>query len=104
MQPHIIKDPPPNFTVPFTNLSLRPSPAFFHTHFLPSDPKRLILVSSDHTTFFQSSRVQSWWAMAKSNLSLICFLVRRGLFLFTTAIIPIFSIHFELFEHIKPCC
>ncbi|KIJ08605.1 hypothetical protein PAXINDRAFT_18277 [Paxillus involutus ATCC 200175] len=58
IQPHIIKDPPPNFTVPSTILSLRPSPAFFRTHFLPSDPRRLILVSSDHTTHFQSSTVQ----------------------------------------------
>src|SRR5215469_17124646 len=90
MQHHIIKDPPPNFVVLSTNLSFRPSPAFFHTHFLPSDPKRLILVSSDHTTFFQSSKVQSWWAIAKSNLSFLCLSVKRGLFLFTTAIIPTF--------------
>src|SRR5215471_5850420 len=59
MQPHIIRDPPPNFTVSFTSLSLKPSPAFFHAHILPSDPSLLILVSSDHTTVFQSSTVQS---------------------------------------------
>src|SRR5258705_11520768 len=56
-QPHNITCPPPNLSVPSTSLSLRPSP-FFHTHFLPSDPKRLILVSSDQMTLFQSSTVQ----------------------------------------------
>ena len=35
------------------------SPDFFHTHLCPSDPRQLILVSSDHTILFQSSRVQS---------------------------------------------
>ena len=40
MHPHI-KDPPPNFFVPCTNLSLKPSPSFFHTHILPSDPNNL---------------------------------------------------------------
>src|SRR5258708_32877368 len=56
--PHNITCPPPNLSVPSTSLSLRPSPFFFHTHFLPSDPKRLILVSSDQMTLFQSSTVQ----------------------------------------------
>src|SRR5579871_4351314 len=74
MQPHIIREPPPNFLVSFTSLSLKPSPGFFQTHFLPSDPSLLILVSSDHTTFFQSSRVQCWCARAKSILSLLQFL------------------------------
>ena len=45
-----ITDSPPNFTVPSTSLSLSPSPALFQTHFLPSDLRQLILVSSDHTT------------------------------------------------------
>src|SRR6266436_10093432 len=45
IQPHTITDPPPNFFVPSTCLSLKPSPAFFHTHFCPSD----------HTNLFQSS-------------------------------------------------
>ena len=88
MQPHTISDPPPNFLVSCTTLSLNPSPAFFHTHCLPSDPIRLILVSSDQTTFFQSSTVQSLCARAKSILSLLCLAERSGLFLFTTAFIP----------------
>src|SRR5204862_969123 len=72
MQPHIIRDPPPNFTVSFTSLSLKPSPAFFQAHLLPSDPSLLILVSSDHTTLFQSSKVQSRCARPKSSLSFLC--------------------------------
>ena len=90
MQPHIITDPPPNLTVPFTSLSLRPSPAFFQAHFLPSEPMQLILVSSDHITCFQSSTAQSWWLKAKSNLSLLWCLKRRGCFCFTTAFISAF--------------
>ena len=56
--PQNIRCPPSNLTVSSTSLGLNCSPALFHTHFLPSDPIRLILVSSDHTTLFQSSRVQ----------------------------------------------
>src|SRR3979490_2870895 len=56
-----------------TSLSLSPSPALFQAHFLPSDPRQFILVSSDHTTLFQSSRVQSLCLIAKSILSLLCF-------------------------------
>ncbi|KAG2353107.1 hypothetical protein BDR07DRAFT_1434463 [Suillus spraguei] len=58
IQPHTIKEPPPNLTVPLTSLSVRPSPFFFHTYTFPSDPILLILVSSDHITRFQSSTVQ----------------------------------------------
>src|SRR6266478_6542090 len=56
-QPHNITCPPPNLSVPSTSLSLRPSPFFFHTHFLPSD----------QMTLFQSSTVQCSWALAKSS-------------------------------------
>src|SRR5271156_913699 len=88
MHPHTIKDPPPNFRVPSTSLSFKFSPGFFHTHFLPSDPNLLILVSSDHTTFFQSSTVQCWWAKAKSILAFLCLLERKGFFFFTTGFNP----------------
>ena len=88
MQPHTITDPPPNFTVPSTSLSLSPSPALFQAHFLPSDPRQLILVSSDYT-FFQSPGVQSLCLIAKSILSFLCFYDRRGFFFFTTAFIPL---------------
>ena len=70
IQPQNIKLPPPNLRVPSTKRSVSGSPAFFHVHFLPSDPKQLILVSSDQTTFFQCSNVQCSCAWAKSNLSL----------------------------------
>src|SRR5258705_13685675 len=63
---HIISEPPPNFWVPSTRQSERASPALFHTHFHTSEPSWLILVSSDHTTLFQSSIVQCLWLRAKS--------------------------------------
>src|SRR6201995_4019079 len=59
IHPQIMIDPPPNLAVPSTRLLFSPSPDFFHTHLCPSDPRRLILLSSDHTTLFQSSRVLS---------------------------------------------
>ena len=89
MQPHSITDSPPNFTVPSTSLSLSPSPALFQACFLPSDPRQLILVSSDYTTLFQSPRVQSLCLIAKSILSFLCFYDRRGFFFFTTAFMPV---------------
>src|SRR6266481_9872446 len=67
----------------------QPSPALFQAHFLPSDPRQLILVSSDHTTLFQSSRVQSLCLIAKSILSFLCLGDKRGFFFFTTAFIPV---------------
>lgn len=70
-QPHIIKFPSPNLTIPCTSLSESPSSAFFHDHILLSDSKQLILVLSDHTTHFQSFRVQCWCARAKSILNTI---------------------------------
>ena len=73
MQPHSITDPPPKFTVLLSSLSLSLSPTLFQAHFLPSDPRQLILVSSDHTTLLQSSRVQSLCLIAKSVLSFLCF-------------------------------
>src|SRR6266581_758116 len=83
-------DPPPNFFVTCTSLSLRGSPTLFHTHFLPSEPRQLTLVSYDHTTLFQSSRVHSLWLIAKSILSFLCFLLSIDCFFFTTAFQPAF--------------
>ena len=39
IQPHIMREPPPNFRIPSTSLSLRPSPVLFHAHLHPSDPR-----------------------------------------------------------------
>src|ERR1700722_5867570 len=89
IQPHIITFPPPNFTVLSISLSIKGSPTSFHTHFLPSDPRRLILVSSVHTTLFQSSIVYSLHLSAHCNLSLLWRADRRGRFLFTTGCKPI---------------
>src|SRR5260370_3134418 len=69
IHPHTMTDPPPNFLVPCTNLSDRGSSTLFHAHFLPSEPRRLTLVSSDHTTLFQPSRVRSLWLTTNSLLS-----------------------------------
>ena len=82
------------------SLSLSPSPAFFHTHFLPSDPKQLILVSSNQITLFQSSRVLSLCASANSNLALLCFWERNEHFFLTTGFIPAFlsALHIVLIE------
>src|SRR4051794_1600431 len=80
MYPHTITDPPPNFSVPLTNLSLRPSTTFFHAHFFPFDPKQLIFVSSDQTTLFQSSTVQSLCPSAKSSLAFLCLALSNGFF------------------------
>ena len=69
IQPHIITLPPPNFSIPSTYLSVNPSPTSFHTHFLPSDPIQLILVSSDHTTLLQSAIVYSLCLSVHSSLA-----------------------------------
>jgi hypothetical protein len=53
----------------FYHLSLNSSPTFFQTHFLPSNPRWLILVSLNHITLFQFSRVHFLWLFAKSNHS-----------------------------------
>src|ERR1700730_2113327 len=99
IHPHTITEPPPNFIVPSTNLSpILFSPCFFHTHFFPSDPNLLILVSSDQTTLFQSSTVQSLCATAKSILSFLCLLLSKGIFFLVTAFRP------TVFRHLLMVC
>ncbi len=48
MQPQTMTLPPPCFTVGKTHLSLYSSPGCCHTRLTPSEPNKLILVSSDH--------------------------------------------------------
>src|ERR1700742_202979 len=86
IQPHTMMFPPPNLTVPWTSLLISPSPACFHTHCFPSDPILLILVSSDHITFFQSSTVHSLYFRAKANRFRLCAAVSNGFFFFVTAL------------------
>src|SRR5882757_4409360 len=85
IHPHTMMFPPPNFTVPWTSLSINPSPTCFHTHCFPSDPILLILVSSDQITLFQSSTVHSLCLKAKANLFFLCATVSNGFFFFVTA-------------------
>src|SRR5262245_61197292 len=104
MQPHIIRLPPPNLTVPLTccsvSLPLRP----FHTHSSPSDPTRLTFVSSDQTTRFQSSVVQCWYRKVKLPRWRICFAESRGFFFLCAALRPasckarrtVWGLHFTL--------
>ena len=68
IQPHTIRlFPPPCLTIGVVVQSDNGSPYCFQTYTLPSDPMKLILVSSDHNTLFQSSTVQFSWYLA--NLS-----------------------------------
>src|SRR5215467_11312241 len=57
MHPHTIMEPPPCLSVPTTWLGFSADPGSFQHHFLPSEPKRLIFVSSDQTTRIQSATV-----------------------------------------------
>jgi len=79
IQPHTIKFPPPNLTVPFTSLSPSWSPAFFYTYSWSSNPSLLTLVSSDQIALFQSSTVQCWCFKAKASLFFLE-LVTEGVF------------------------
>ncbi len=53
MQPQTMTLPPPCLTVGKTHLSLYSSPGCRHTRLTPSEPNKFILVSSDHSTWFQ---------------------------------------------------
>ncbi|KAK6321003.1 hypothetical protein J4Q44_G00079790 [Coregonus suidteri] len=52
MQPQTMTLPPPCLTVGKTHLSLYSSPGCRHTRLTPSEPNKVILVSSDHRTWF----------------------------------------------------
>lgn len=84
MYPHIITEPPQNFKAPSTSLSVSPSPGNLQAHFLISNPKLLILVSSENINLLQSTIVQYWYCNAKSSL-LLLYLGERSGFFFTTA-------------------
>ena len=53
MQPQTMTFPPPCLTVGMTHLSLFSSPCRYHTCLKPSEPNKLIFISSDHRTWFQ---------------------------------------------------
>src|SRR6202011_5681701 len=82
IQPHTIRlFPPPCLTVGVVVLSESGSPLFFQVYVLPSDPILLILVSSDHKIFFQSSTVQFSCYLANLRRSSLWVFLRRGCFL-----------------------
>src|ERR1700712_808466 len=89
MQPHTMMFPPPNFTVPVT-LCFSSPVSVVSIHFIPgpSLPLRLILVSSDQMTLFQSSNVHSRCFWAHLRRALRCFALSKGFFLFLIAFIP----------------
>ena len=53
MQPYTMTFPPPCLTVGMIHLSLYSSPDCHHTCLKPSEPNKLIFISSDHKTWFQ---------------------------------------------------
>ena len=88
MQPHIISDPPPNFTVSLIWRGLRVLFSGIQHQLRPSEPNLLIFVSSDHITLFQSSVVQFSCLLAKASRSLRFFLDNMGFFFFSAALSP----------------
>src|SRR4030081_1329789 len=70
MQPQTISEPPPCLTVGRQVRLDNVSPRCFQHHTRPSEPRRLILLSSDTTTLYQYSTVQSLWRMANSMRAL----------------------------------
>ena len=55
----------------------------------PSDPHMFIFVSSDHTTFFQSSVVQCWCCLAQLYRAFMCLVDKNGFFFLVLASKPI---------------
>ena len=88
MQPQTMIEPPPCFTVWLTWRGWRLSQSRIQHHDLPSEQKRLTLVSSDHTTRFQSSTVQSLCRYAKSKRALMFLAESLGFFCFSAAFRP----------------
>src|SRR5204862_249861 len=82
MHSHTIKDPPPNFLVPFTSLSLKFSPGFFHTHFLPSDPKSVDFGFIRPQHFLPILHSPMLVCQSKVHPLLPMFFGKEGLFLF----------------------
>lgn len=79
MQPQIMIEPPSCLKICLTCCAQRGSPSCFQYQARSSEQKRLILVSSDQMTLFQSSIVQSMWFLANSR-RLWCWLARVSAF------------------------
>lgn len=78
----------PCLTVFMTCWACWRSPANFHYQARPSEPKRLILVSSDQMTRFQSSIVQSMWFLVNSRRVLVIAAESFGFSFFSAALKP----------------
>src|SRR5690242_10493977 len=88
MQPHIMTELPPCFMVCLTCLSFRLPASLDQYQDLPSEQKRLILVSSGLITRFQSSTVQSLCALAKPSLAFMFLADSISFFCFSADLIP----------------
>ena len=81
MQPQTMSFSPPCLTVGMVQTSWYSSPGYHHTCLTPSEPNKLILVSSDQSTFFQKVMpfvdifAENWYRF------LLCRVFRRGSFL-----------------------
>jgi len=78
IQPQAIKLPQPCFTVGTRFLASYSSFGRRQTYCLPSEPKRLILVSSDHNIWSQKLTGFITWSLAKDNLAVLCPACSRG--------------------------
>src|SRR5205823_4442089 len=88
IQPHIITEPPPNFTVGLICCGCKGKFGSFQHHSLPSEPKIKNLLSSDHTTFLQSSIVQSRYFLANFFRAILCRFKSNGFLFLTLAARP----------------
>jgi hypothetical protein len=82
IQPHTMMFPPPNFTVPWTSLSINLSTTCFHINCSPYDPILLTLVSPDQITLFQPS-TEHWSCLRAKAYHFFLFM---WLFFFVTAL------------------
>ena len=73
--------PPPCLTVGMTHLSLYSSPGRCHTCLKPSEPNKLIFISSDHRTWFQQSMCFVDMSSANCLKVFLCIVFRRGFLL-----------------------
>src|SRR5436305_9650085 len=88
IQPHTITEPPPNFTVGLICCGCKDKFGSLQHHSLPSEPKIKNLLSSDHTTFHQSSMVQLRYFLANFFLAILCHFKSNGFFFLTLAARP----------------
>ena len=73
--------PPSCLTVGMTHLSLYSSPGHHHTYLKPSEPNKLIFISSDHRTWFQYSMCFVDMSSANCLEAFLCIVFRRGFLL-----------------------